>query len=43
MVYNFAKQLKTLKGFTLYDYIGKIWTKDPERFNSNPHHHTVGL
>lgn len=43
MAYNFAKRLKTLKGLTPYEYICKIWTKEPERFKINPFHHTVGL
>jgi len=43
MAYNFAKRLKTLKGLTPYEYICKIWTKEPERFSINPLHHTVGL
>ncbi len=43
MAYNFAKRLKTLKGLTPYEYVCKIWTKEPERFNINPFHHTVGL
>lgn len=40
---GFAKRLKTLKGLTPYEYICKIWTKEPERFSINPLHHTVGL
>ena len=43
MAYNFAKRLKTLKGLTPYEYICKVWTKEPERFNVDPFHHTVGL
>lgn len=43
MAYNFAKRLKTLKGLTPYEYICKIWTTDPDRFNINPFQHTVGL
>lgn len=43
MAYNFAKRLKTLKGLTAYEYICQIWTKEAERFNVNPIHHTVGL
>ncbi len=43
MAYNFARRLKTLKGLTPYEYVCKIWTIDPERFNINPFHHTVGL
>ena len=27
--YNFAKRLKTLKGLTPYEYICKVWTKEP--------------
>ena len=41
--YNFAKRLKTLQGLTPYEYIINIWKNDPERFNINPHHHTMGL
>jgi transposase-like protein len=43
MAYNFAKRLKVLKGLTAYEYVCKIWTKEPERFRINPLHHTVGL
>ncbi|MCB9985552.1 MAG: IS481 family transposase [Micavibrio sp.] len=43
MAYNFARRLKTLKGLTPYEYICKIWTNEPERFNINPFQHTVGL
>jgi len=43
MAYNYAKRLKTLKGLTSYEYICKIWTTEPERFNLNPFHHTTGL
>jgi len=43
MAYNFAKRLKTLKGLTPYEYVCKIWTKEPERFRINPLHHIVGL
>ena len=43
MAYNFAKRLKTLKGLTPYEYICKIWTKEPERFKINPIHHNMGL
>jgi len=43
MAYNFARRLKTLKGLTPYEYICKIWTIEPERFNINPAQHTVGL
>jgi len=40
--YNFAKRLKTLKGLTPYEFICKCWTKEPQRFISNPHHQTPG-
>lgn len=40
--YNFAKRLKTLNGLTPYEYICKCWTKEPQRFTSNPHHQTPG-
>ena len=43
MAYNFAKRLKALKGLTSYEYISKIWTKEPERFNVNPFQHNAGL
>lgn len=43
MAYNFARRLKTLKGLTPYEYICKIWTKEPERFNINPFQLTTGL
>jgi transposase InsO family protein len=43
MAYNFAKRLKTLKGFTPYEYICQCWHKEPERFTMNPYHHTLGL
>ncbi|MGH6796061.1 MAG: IS481 family transposase, partial [Methylocella sp.] len=40
---NFAKRLKTLKGLTPYEYICKIWTKEPDRFKVDPFQHNVGL
>ena len=43
MAYNFARRLKTLKGLTPYEYVCKIWIAQPQRFNVNPFHHTVGL
>jgi hypothetical protein len=43
MAYNFARRLKTLKGLTPYEYICKIWTKEPERFNLDPFQHSAGL
>ena len=41
--YNFAKRLKTLKGLTPYEAIIQGWKKEPDRFNINPHQHTLGL
>lgn len=34
--YNFARRLKTLKGLTPYEFICKLWTKEPERFILDP-------
>lgn len=36
--YNFARRLKTLSGLTPYEYIAKIKTSEPDRFNVNPIH-----
>jgi len=41
--YNYARRLKTLGGLTPYEYICKIWTNEPERFNLNPIHQMPGL
>jgi len=41
--YNYARRLKTLQGLTPFEYICKIWTSEPERFNLDPIHHTMGL
>lgn len=41
--YNFARRLKTLSGLTPYEYICKIWTSEPDRFNLNPIHLMPGL
>lgn len=41
--YKFARRLKTLNGLTPYDYICKIWTSEPDRFNLNPIHLMLGL
>ena len=40
--YNFARRLKTLNGLTPYEYICKIWTKEPDRFNVDPTHQSPG-
>lgn len=36
--YNFARRLKTLKGLTPYEYICKVWTKEPDRFTIDQIH-----
>lgn len=41
--YNFARRLKTLKGLTPYEYVCKLWTKEPQRFALDPLHHMPGL
>ena len=40
--YNYARRLKTLSGFTPYEYICKIWTSEPDRFIINPIHQMPG-
>ncbi len=40
--YNFARRLKTLKGLTPYEFICKLWTKEPDRFKLNPLHQMPG-
>lgn len=42
MAYNYAKRLKTLKGLTPYEFICDQWTKFPDLFILNPHHHSLG-
>lgn len=41
--YNYARRLKTLKGLTPYEYICKIWTEEPKRFNLDPIQQMPGL
>ncbi len=41
--YNFGRRPKTLKGLTPYEAVCKAWTKEPDRFTSNPIHQTPGL
>ena len=43
MAYNFARRLKTLSGLTPYEYICKTWTKEPNRFTSDPTQQMPGL
>lgn len=40
--YNFARRLKTLQGLTPYEYVCKIWTKEPTRFKIDPTHQSLG-
>lgn len=40
--YNHARRLKSLRGLTPYEYVCKTWTREPERFTTNPLHHTPG-
>jgi hypothetical protein len=41
--FNFARRLKTLKALTLYEFICKGWTIEPERFKLDPTHQFPGL
>ncbi|PIL19943.1 hypothetical protein P775_11990 [Puniceibacterium antarcticum] len=41
--YNVARRLKTLSGLTLYEYICKIWTSEPDRFILISLHQMPGL
>ncbi len=41
--YNFARGLKTLNGLTPYEYICKIRTSEPDKFNGNPIYKMTGL
>jgi transposase-like protein len=43
MAYNFARRLKTLNGLTPYEYICKLWTKEPQQFRLDPIHQMPGL
>jgi transposase InsO family protein len=41
--YNFGRRLKTLKGFTPYEFICKQWMAEPKKFRVNPLHQMLGL
>ncbi|MBL4812640.1 MAG: IS481 family transposase, partial [Rhodobacteraceae bacterium] len=41
--YNYARRLKTLSSLTPYEYIGKIWTSEPDRFILNLSYLMTGL
>ena len=40
--YNFGRRLKTLAGLTPYEAICRAWTKEPNRFTSDPTHQIPG-
>jgi transposase InsO family protein len=40
--YNYGRRLKTLRGLTPYEFIGKTWTEQPARFRLDPSHLTPG-
>ncbi|HEY5209288.1 MAG TPA: IS481 family transposase, partial [Stellaceae bacterium] len=40
--YNYGRRLKTLTGLTPYEFICKMWTKEPQRFRLDPNHQTPG-
>src|SRR5246500_4681134 len=40
---NFGRRLKALRGLTPYEFICKIWTKEPQRFRLDPLHQMPGL
>lgn len=37
---NYARSSKVLRGVTQYELICRVWTKEPERFERDPSHHT---
>ena len=41
--YNFARRLKILKGLTPYEFVCKMWTREPHRFKADPIHQFPGL
>jgi transposase InsO family protein len=41
--YNYGRRLKSLNGLTRYEFICKMWTKEPKRFRLNPIHQSRGL
>jgi transposase InsO family protein len=36
--YNYGRRLKTLRGLTPFEFIGKTWTEQPARFRLDPSH-----
>jgi len=40
--YNYGRRLKALKGLMPFEYVRKIWANEPERFNLNPLHQSMG-
>ena len=41
--YNFARRLKTLRGLTPYELIGKACISEPHKFKISPLHQMPGL
>ena len=41
--YNFGRRLKMLRGLTPFEFITKVWTEEPNRFKTDPTHHSLGL
>ena len=40
--YNYARRLKTLNGFTPYEFICRAWQQERHRFTRDPHHQNPG-
>ena len=41
--YNYARRLKTLQSPMPFEFICKIWTREPESLTADPTQHTPGL
>lgn len=42
IAYNFTRRLKTFQGRTIYEFICKRWTSEPERLIITPIHQMPG-
>ena len=40
--YNYGRRLKTLRGLTPCEFVGKTWTEQPHRFRVDPSHLNPG-
>ena len=40
--YSRGRRLKTLRGLTPYEYVARVWTKDPVRFKIDPYRYPSG-